>query len=148
MRFRGWLASFFSAEFGPRLVLGRYVSFYQPSRIHLGQDVYLAYGVVILANHDVCIEDDVMISPYAVVASGRHTRKSGSFRKGKVIARPIRIGRGTWVGTHASVLDGAVIGAGCILAENSCATAGKSPDNTLDAGVSARAVKEVHDDEP
>ncbi len=145
LRLRGFLARPFFGNCGPNLLLGRGVYFYQPSRIHLGKNVYLAYGSVLIANSEIILEDEVMIAPYAVLSSGDHLRKRGSFRQGPVYAEPIRIGWGTWVGTHSSVLNGAVIEAGCIVAANACVTRGIIPRDSLAAGVPAKVIKKLTD---
>lgn len=145
LRLRGFLARPFFKSCGPNLLLGRAVYFYQPSRIFLGKNVYLAYGSVLIANGEIRLEDDVMIAPYGVLSSGEHTRKAGSFRRGPVSAEPIRVGRGTWIGTHSSVLTGAVIEEGCIVAANACVTRGIIPKDSLAAGVPAKVIRKITD---
>lgn len=148
LKFRGWLARPFFLECGPRLLLGRNLYFYQPSRIRIGKNVYLAYGTVIIANHDIWIGDDVLVAPYCVISNGRHTRINGSYRFGAASAEAIKIGSGTWIGSHCSIVDGAAIGSGCLIAANACVTKGEIPDHSMAGGVPARVLKALAGDDP
>lgn len=147
LKFRGWLARPFFLECGSRLLLGKNLYFYQPSRIRIGKNVYLAYGTVIIANHDIRIGDDVMVAPYCVISNGRHSRIHASYRFGAVSAKAIRIGSGTWIGSHCSIVDGAVIGSGCLIAANTCVTKKEIPDHSMAGGVPARILKVLTDDD-
>ena len=69
----------------------------------------MAYGCCLLGNAEIWIDDEVMLSPYSMLASGDHLRAGMSFRFGPVSAAPIRIGRGSWIGGHATVTAGVVV---------------------------------------
>ena len=73
MRFRGWLASFFLAECGKNLTLGRNITLYNPSKIAIGSNVYIAYGCWLSATEKIVIEDEVLFGPYCVLTAGDHT---------------------------------------------------------------------------
>ena len=142
-RFRGWLACHFLGSCTGDLRIGRNIVFYNERNVHLGQHVFMAYGCYLLADAQIWIEDEVMLGPYCVISAGNHTRRNGSFRYGPADARPIRIGRGSWIGAHATVTAGTTIGNGSVIAAGAVVTH-SIPPNVLAGGVPARVIKELH----
>jgi len=57
-----------------------------------------------------------------------------------IVKSPVRIGGGSWLGTKVSVLRGAEIGAGSVVAAHSVVR-GKSRDLSLLAGIPAKVVR-------
>src|SRR5690348_14143761 len=82
LRLRGLLIKPFLGSCGRNLRVGRNVTLYNPSRISLGNDVYIAYGCWFMAGGEISIGDEVMFGPYSVTVSANHTRAKGSFRFG------------------------------------------------------------------
>ena len=146
LRLRGALARHFLRSCGPNLRLGRNVTFYNPINVHIGRDVYFAYGGMVLADDIITIDDEVMLGPYCIINSGNHARKAGSYRYGKSILSPIRIGRGAWLGAHSVVTAGSRIGRGSVIAAGSL-VGGKIPDSVMAIGTPARAMSAVTDSE-
>lgn len=138
---RGLLAGLFLGSCKGRFRVGRNVVFYNPACIHLGENVYIAYGCVLLAVAEIYLEDEVMLGPYVVLSAGNHLRMAGSYRFGSQERLQICIGAGSWVGAHTTILPGAQIGQGCLVASNTAVTRGEYPPNTLIAGVPARVRK-------
>lgn len=141
-RFRGFLARPFFASCGENLSLGRNITFYDSSKIHIGKDVYIAVGCVFLAPGEIKIEDEVLFGPYVVVSSGNHEKQNGSYRFSPGTSSPIRIGFGSWIGANSSILAGAIIGKGCVIGSNAAVTRGTIPDDSFAAGVPARVVRQ------
>lgn len=119
MRFRGWMVSFFLGSCGKDFRVGRNVVLYNSSRIFIGNHVYIAYGNWLCAGETISIEDEVMVGPYSIIVSGNHMRVNRSFRYGPSDQRPIRIGKGAWIGANCSILSGADIGYGSLIGANS-----------------------------
>ncbi|MGQ9517896.1 MAG: acyltransferase, partial [Anaerolineae bacterium] len=134
LRIRGWLARSFLGKCGKNFRLGRNVTFYNPQYISLGNDVYIAQGCVFLATERIRLDDEVMFGPYVVCAAGNHLQRNGSFRFGGSERMPISIGRGTWVAAHVTILAGATIGNGCLVAANAAVPAGTYPNYALIGG--------------
>ena len=107
-------------ETGPRGVLS------------IGDDVIINYGVSISAVQSVTIEEGARISPYCVIADS-----DGS---GRVL--PIRIGAGCWLAGRVTVLPGADIGAGSVIAAGSVVD-GSIPPGVVAAGVPARVLRKT-----
>lgn len=144
LRLRGFLVSPFLGSCGRNLRLGRNVTFYNPSRVHIGSDVYIAFGCWFMAGDDIRIEDEVLFGPYYVIVSSSHTRVNGSFRFGLPALAAIRIGKGTWLGAHVVVAAGAYIGSGTLVAAGAVVT-GRLEDNVLAAGLPAKPVRALND---
>lgn len=133
LRLRGWLARLFLRECGSGFSIGRNVTLYNPSRIRIGNNVYIAYGCWFMAGETITIEDEVMFGPYCVVVSGEHVRSSGSYRNDFAILEPIHIGKGAWMSSHITITSGAQVGSGVLVAANSVVL-GSLPPNVLAAG--------------
>lgn len=144
LRFRGWLASHFLGSCGKNLRLGRNITFYNPSGLTLGSNVYVAYGCWFMAGERITIEDDVIFGPYCVVVSSNHARLERSFRYGKPALEPIHISSGTWIAAHVTITAGARVGRGTLIAANSVIR-GEIPDNVLAAGQPAKVIKHYDD---
>ncbi len=140
LKLRGAVAGRFLGSCGSGLELGRNITFHNPANVHLGRDVFLAYGCMVMATDQIYIEDEVMIGPYCVLISGNHTRLHGSYRYGPPFLAPIRIGRGPWLGAHVVVTAGAEVGAGALIAAGAV-VAGLVPPGVVAGGVPARVIK-------
>lgn len=136
-RLRGMLARPFFGSCGSNLRLGRNITFYNASSIKFGSNVYVALGCVFLALGDVIVGDEVLFGPYVVVSAANHKKAQGSYRFGPTDMPSISIGSGTWIGTHSTILGGAVIGKGCVIGSNAAVTRGIIPDDSFAAGVPA-----------
>ena len=142
LRFRGYLASFFFKKCGKNLRLGRNVTFYNSSKIKIGNSVYIAYGSWILGNENLEIEDDVMLGPYVVISPANHSKLDGSFSKGIPESGKLVIGKGSWIGAHSTLVLGASVGKGALVAANSVLNK-NTEENSLYAGVPAKFIKYI-----
>jgi maltose O-acetyltransferase len=112
------------------------------SNLNVGDHVYVGPGVIISAGTEVTLGDGVMLGHYAIVIDGDHTAIDGSYRFGPRRERPVRIGRGTWVAAHCTVVAGVTIGEGVVVAANA-AVVHDVPDHVLVAGVPAQVVRSL-----
>lgn len=118
IRVRGFLARPFFKKCGRKLGIGRHVVFYDPSKIVIGDWVYIAYGCWFSGGYGVKIEDEVMFGPYVVIATANHTRKNQSFRFGDPEGDEIVFKMGCWVGAHCTILAGSMVGEGTVIGAN------------------------------
>jgi acetyltransferase-like isoleucine patch superfamily enzyme len=144
---RGFLMRPFFASCGKKFRVARNIAFYNPSEIHIGNDVFIAYGGWIAAGGWIRIADEVMFGPYVVLSASNHTRKEGSFRYGEPEMLNISIGRGSWIGAHATILGGVSIGSGTVVGSGATVVRGKYPDDSFLAGVPAVLKKKIVDRE-
>ena len=70
-----------------------------------------------------------------------HLYRDGSVRFGGYEYKPVHIGKGTWLGSHVSVLAGVTIGSGCLVASGAVVTK-DVPDGMIAGGVPAKVIKE------
>lgn len=146
MKFRGWLIAPFFKQCGKGLTVGRQNVFYRSYNMMIGRDVYIAYGNWFNAAETITIEDEVLFGPKSIIVSSNHTRKNGSFKRGKPKVAPIFIGKGSWIGGNCALLAGTTIGKGSVIAANSVAK-GLIPENSLFAGNPGEVKRTVQDDE-
>lgn len=120
MKFRGSLARYFFLSAGKGLQIGRNVTFYNPSKIVIGQNVYFAYGVWLCANETIRIGNNVLFGPYSVVVTSNHSLRNGAYALGpQVKVLPVTIGSGAWIGAHSTILSGLNIADSTLVGANS-----------------------------
>jgi maltose O-acetyltransferase len=139
---RGKLASPFFKKCGSNLLLGRNITFYNPSSIELGNSIYIAYGCWFLGVNSLIINDEVLFGPYVIISPGNHTNLNGSFRFGLPTSKKMTIGKGAWIGGHVCLLEGANVGRGVLIAANSSLNK-TTEDHALYAGNPAKFVKNI-----
>lgn len=105
---------------------------------NVGMGEYCHYGCA----GGIEIGDDTIVGIYVTMHSENHVfddidkpiRSQGVSHKG------IKIGRDCWIGAKVTVLDGAVVGNGCVVAAGAVVR-GTFPDNCIIGGVPARILK-------
>jgi acetyltransferase-like isoleucine patch superfamily enzyme len=140
IRLRGRLARPFFKSCGSKLGLGRNITFYNPSNIEIGDDVYIAYGCWFNGSGGIKIESEVLFGPYGVIVTSNHTLLDKSYRFGAPVKEPIFIGKGAWIAAHVTILAGTIIGKGALIAANSVVSK-VVEDLTIMGGVPARKIK-------
>lgn len=78
--------------------------------IHLGAEVFLNTGCVILDSAPVRIGDGTMCGPGVHIYCAHHHRDVAQRRAGIEIAQPVTIGANVWLGGGAIILPGVTIG--------------------------------------
>lgn len=141
LRLRGFLARPAFKKCGRNLQIAKHVHVNFTSRIELGRDVFLAYSCWIQGSGGLTIGDGVLLSPFAVVATGNHGKRDGSYRWAKGRNDPIVIGDGAWISSHAVVTTGCRVGRGALVASNSVVLE-DVPDDCVVGGVPAKVVRE------
>jgi acetyltransferase-like isoleucine patch superfamily enzyme len=142
LKLRGRLARPFFKSCGSRLAIGRNVTFYNPSNIEIGDDVYIAYGCWFIGAGKLMIEDEVLFGPYVIISPANHTKIKGSFRNGPPVVGDIKIGKGSWIGAHCTIVLGGIVGEGTLLAANSVLNR-ETKNNSLYGGVPANFIKNL-----
>lgn len=133
IRLRGRLASPFFKSCGKKLGIGRNVVFYNPSKISIGNDVYIAYGNWFSSSYGVVIEDEVLFGPYNVIATSNHTKKNGSYRFGASKGGEIVFKKGCWIGANCTITSKVEIGEGSVVGANTVVNK-NVPANCIFAG--------------
>ncbi|TSB47835.1 acyltransferase [Alkalicoccobacillus porphyridii] len=108
----------------------------------------------VLINHDVFIDckkrveigENTYIAFRSVICTSTHQFGPDYQRAGLAETRPIKIGKGCWVGAGATILPGVTIGDGCIIAAGSVVRSNCIP-HVLYAGIPAKPVKSLKGEE-
>ena len=147
IRIRGSLVASFLGKCGKNFQVARDVTFLNSYGIKVGDNVYIATGCWIDGIGGLTIEDEVELSPFVVITTSTHCFKDNSVRFGGSRTTPVRIGKGSWIASHATVVSGCKVGSGCIIGSNAVVTK-DIPDNVFAAGVSAKVIGPRTDKEP
>jgi acetyltransferase-like isoleucine patch superfamily enzyme len=140
MRLRGWLYGLAMHQRGKDFQVGHGVCLRGLENISVGNHVYFAPHVVILAAQEVVIEDEVMISFNTVIADGNHRLHNGSYRFGKRENSPVHINYGVWIGANCTITDGVSIGKGSLVAANSVVVR-DIPEYVIVGGVPTKIIR-------
>lgn len=102
-----------------RLLLGA-----TDTRLEIGDRVIINVGAYVSGEGGLLIADDVIVGPHARFLSAGHGIHAGDpiVAKNQITGRPIRIGRGAWIGAAATLLEGVQIGEGAVVGAASVVT--------------------------
>lgn len=90
----------------------------------------------------ITIGHNVGVGNEALLLTGSHQTADSHRRVGNLIASPIVIQDGVWLGARCIVLPGVTIGKGAVVAAGAVVTK-NVPPNSLVAGVPARVIREL-----
>jgi acetyltransferase-like isoleucine patch superfamily enzyme len=108
--------------------------------IQISDGVYLNYGTLVSAHLRVRIGIDVMVGNYSIIGD-TDVPGIGEPRGAPVLdAREVEIGDGVWLAARVTVLPGARIGAGAVIAAGSV-VAGDIPPGAVAGGIPARVLR-------
>jgi putative colanic acid biosynthesis acetyltransferase WcaF len=108
-----------------------------PWKLEVGDHAWLGEESWILNLAPVTIGPSVCISQRAFLCAGNHDWSDPRFR---LVAQPIRIGEGAWIGANVFVGPGVTVGAGAVATVSSVVT-GDLPDGMICSGNPCRPVK-------
>jgi maltose O-acetyltransferase len=123
--------------------LGSCISIYSQGIIMIGENVWLgrAANFNVPNGAKVMIGESCDIAPYVKFMCGSHLIGPSSRRAGSCTARDIVIGNGCWIGTSVTILGGAIVGHGTVIAAGSVVLPRAYPPNVLLAGVPAKPIR-------
>jgi acetyltransferase-like isoleucine patch superfamily enzyme len=132
---------------GSGVQMGCYLWFFGPgalrrSGVTIGRNSLINRRCVLDGRGRVTIGDNVSISPDVTIVTTGHQWELGDF---PLQSKPVVIEDYVWIGIRATVLPGAHIGRGAVVAAGAVVT-GDVPPLTVVAGVPARPVAKRPDD--
>ncbi len=112
-------------------------------KLFIGPSTVIGTHVVMNLDAPVQIGRNVSLGPYVLIYTGTHQIGPGSNRRQpEVLARPVLIEDGCWIGLGAMILPGVTVGRGSIVAAG--AVVGQDvPPNSFVEGNPARVVRQL-----
>lgn len=119
--------------------------------IKIGKNFYANFNTTILDCCEVIIGDDVMFGPNVSIVTPVHSLRyqDRNLRMGTdgelfalEYAKPIIIGKNSWLASNVTVIGGCKIGEGCVIGAGSVVTK-DIPENTFAAGVPCRSIRSI-----
>lgn len=110
--------------------------------IDIGHGVFINYGSMISAHLLVRIGSNVMIGNYCIIADTEIPGIGEPLGGPSIEPRSVEIGDGAWLAARVTVLPGARIGAGAVIAAGSV-VAGDIPAGKIAGGIPARILRAV-----
>lgn len=107
-------------------------------------DCFINMGCKFQDQGGIFIGDGTLIGHNVVLATLNHAMSPKE--RSTMIPAPIRIGENVWIGANATILSGVTIGDGAIIAAGAVVTK-DVPKNTIVAGVPARVMREIDEEE-
>jgi len=108
--------------------------------IEIADGVYINYGTLVSAQRHVRIGANVMVGNYSIIADTDIPGIGEPRRAPQLEARAVEIGDGAWLAARVTVLPGARIGAGAVIAAGSV-VAGDIPAGAVAGGIPARVLR-------
>lgn len=106
-------------------------------QISIGQHTYINANCVLLDGADLILEDNVLIGPGVQLLTVTHPKDPERRQQGWMIAKPVCIRAGAWIGGGAIILPGVTVGENAIVGAGSVVTR-DVPANSTVAGNPAR----------
>ena len=108
--------------------------------IHVGDNFYANYDLIILDCCEVRIGNNCMIAPRVSIFTAAHPLDAATRVAGYEFAKPVTIGDNVWIGGHAVINPGVTIGNNVVVAAGAVVTR-DVPDGVVVAGVPARVIR-------
>lgn len=115
---------------------------YRP-QIVIGDDVYIGRNAYFVAIDSISIGDGCVLSDFVYITDNAHGLhpEAGPLMKQPLQSKgPVRIGKNTFIGYRATILDGVDIGDHCIIGAHAVVTR-SVPAYSMVAGVPGRVIK-------
>jgi acetyltransferase-like isoleucine patch superfamily enzyme len=113
--------------------------------IRVGRNVFINQACMLNDIGGIDIGDDVMIGPRVSLLTSGHPLDPDRRRR-QIVAAPIVIERGAWIGAGATVLQGVTVGSDAVVAAGAVVTR-DVPPRKLVAGVPAQVLRGIAADE-
>lgn len=114
--------------------------------IKFGENVFVNINNYFMDGADITIGNNVFIGPSCGFYTANHPLDYKRRNLGLEKALPITVGNNCWFGANVSVMPGVTIGNGCVIAAGAVVSK-DIPDNCLAAGVPAKVIKIIDNQE-
>lgn len=120
-------------------------NFFGSCDFELGEGVYINVNGFFDGSAKITVGEGVRFGPHVKILTGTHIYRNNVMRRSMedgIIAAPVSIGRGCWLGIGVTVMPGVKIAEGCVIAAGSLVLKDTRP-NGLYAGVPAKRLKDL-----
>lgn len=108
--------------------------------IHVGENFYANFGCVILDAAKVQIGNNCLLAPQVGIYTATHPLDPIERNSGQELAKPITIGDNCWIGGHAVINPGVILGNNVVVASGAVVTKSFG-DNVVIGGNPAKVIK-------
>ncbi|MBK8904163.1 MAG: acyltransferase [Anaerolineaceae bacterium] len=108
----------------------------------IGENCIFNFGCSLEVGENLTIGNFVSMGHEVMILTSTHEIGSRFHRLGPILAKPVTIEDGVWLGSRSMVLPGVTVGAGSVVAAGAIVTK-DVPPNTIVAGVPATVKKEL-----
>ena len=115
---------------------------YPHGQLIIGDNCWIGKNLIVNGNGTVTIEDNCDIGPEVTFQTGGHEIGNKERRAGKGEIFNQYVGKGTWIGGRATILNNTTIGQSCVIAGCACVTKNVADDSVV-GGVPARVIKSL-----
>jgi maltose O-acetyltransferase len=112
----------------------------------VGKKFYCNHGCTILDCAPITVGDNCLLAPNVVISSATHPLSAKRRAAGDEYAKPIVIGNNVWIGANATICPGVTIGNGVVIGAGAVVVK-DVPDNVVVAGVPAKIIRTIEEDE-
>ncbi|MDF3130243.1 sugar O-acetyltransferase [Kiritimatiellaeota bacterium B1221] len=110
--------------------------------IHVGEDFYANFDLVVLDVCEVRIGKNCMIGPRVSLCTAAHPLDAKTRNSGVEFGRPITIGDNAWLGAHVVINPGVTLGDNVVVAAGAVVTR-SFEGNVVIGGVPAKILKRI-----
>ena len=111
--------------------------------IHLGENFFANFNLVILDEARVEFGDNVLIGPNCAFYTALHPFEVESRNLGLETAKPIKVGNNVWLGGNVVVLPGVEIGDNCVIGAGSVVSR-SIKEGMLAVGNPCKAIRKIN----
>lgn len=109
-----------------------YSRFLDPQNLHLGQNIEIGYNCFFFCKGGIFIDDFTIISRNVTIYSSNHNYRSEYIPFDEsYVHKPVRIGRGVWIGMNVCILPGVTVGDGAIIGMGSVVRTDVNPGEII-----------------
>lgn len=112
--------------------------------IEIGDNFYANFDCVMLDGGGITIGDNVLFGPRVGIYTSNHAIDAGERVAGACIAKPVVIGRNSWIGGGVTINPGVTVGENTIIGSGSVVTR-SVPSNVIAAGVPCAVLRTITD---
>jgi acetyltransferase-like isoleucine patch superfamily enzyme len=117
------------------------VDYIYESRIEIGRENQIGRFAFFSCTSSITLEDNVLLSERVFIGDNNHGFKHPEvpiMQQPNGRGRPIKIGKGSWIGTGAAILPGARVGRNCVIGANSVCRGEEYPSHSVIGPESAK----------